>query len=107
MKPGASPERRWPSIPRSERLRTRAFSSEVGTGSREENASNKKIEPRSDSIGTEKALAITGVAPRVPPIAEQGKTVRPASRTKPEAQRAWPRSRSPRDRREHRHSPSL
>jgi hypothetical protein len=26
----------------------------VGTGSREENASNKRLEPRSDSIGTEK-----------------------------------------------------
>jgi hypothetical protein len=35
---------------------TRAFSSEVDPGSREENASNKKREPRSDSIGTEKAL---------------------------------------------------
>jgi hypothetical protein len=31
------------------------FSSEVGAGSREENASNEKMEPRSDSIGTEKA----------------------------------------------------
>jgi hypothetical protein len=28
----------------------------VGTGSREENASKQKLEPRSDSIGTEKAL---------------------------------------------------
>jgi hypothetical protein len=36
----------------------KAFSSEVDTGSREENAS-KKIEPRSDSIGTEKALRIS------------------------------------------------
>src|SRR5262249_32582554 len=35
----------------------RAFSSEVETGSRDENASNKNREPRSDSIGTEKALA--------------------------------------------------
>jgi hypothetical protein len=35
----------------------RAFSSEVDTGSREENASNQKMEPRSDSIRTEKALA--------------------------------------------------
>jgi hypothetical protein len=33
-----------------------AFSSEVDAGSREENASKQKIEPRSDSIGTEKAL---------------------------------------------------
>src|ERR1700754_1835589 len=33
-----------------------AFSSEVDTGSREENASKQKIEPRSDSIGAEKAL---------------------------------------------------
>jgi hypothetical protein len=32
--------------------RFRAFSSEVDTGSREENASNKNLEPRSDSIGT-------------------------------------------------------
>jgi hypothetical protein len=38
-------------------LAARAFSSEVDTGSREENASKKEIEPRSDSIGTEKALA--------------------------------------------------
>jgi hypothetical protein len=35
----------------------RAFSSEVDTGSREENASKQEVEPRSDSIGTEKALA--------------------------------------------------
>src|SRR5229473_4727374 len=35
----------------------RAFSSEVDTGSREENASKQEIEPRSDSIGTEKAQA--------------------------------------------------
>jgi hypothetical protein len=35
----------------------RAFSSEVDTGSREENASNRKMEPRSDSIGTEEAPA--------------------------------------------------
>src|SRR5712671_6459185 len=35
---------------------TGAFSSEVDTGSREENASKQEIEPRSDSIGTEKAL---------------------------------------------------
>jgi hypothetical protein len=34
----------------------KAFSSEVDTGSREENAS-KNLEPRSDSIGTETALA--------------------------------------------------
>jgi hypothetical protein len=33
-----------------------AFSSEVAAGSREENASKQKLEPRSDSIGTEKAL---------------------------------------------------
>jgi hypothetical protein len=38
-------------------LAARAFSSEVDTGSREENAPKKEIEPRSDSIGTEKALA--------------------------------------------------
>ena len=37
-------------------LAARAFSSEVDTGSREENAPRKEIEPRSDSIGTEKAL---------------------------------------------------
>src|SRR5258707_13125415 len=36
-------------------LAARAFSSEVDTGSRE--APKKEIEPRSDSIGTEKALA--------------------------------------------------
>jgi hypothetical protein len=35
---------------------TKAFTSEVGTGSREENPSKQKIEPRSDPIGTEKAL---------------------------------------------------
>jgi hypothetical protein len=35
----------------------RAFSSEVDTGSREENASKQEIELRSDSIGTEKPLA--------------------------------------------------
>jgi hypothetical protein len=35
-------------------LRTGAFSSEVDTGSREENASNIKIEPGSDSLGTER-----------------------------------------------------
>jgi hypothetical protein len=29
----------------------------VDTGSREENASKQEIEPRSDSIGTEKALS--------------------------------------------------
>jgi hypothetical protein len=39
---------------------SRAFSSEVDTGSREENASKQEIEPRSDSIGTEKALACRG-----------------------------------------------
>ena len=32
----------------------KAFSSEVDTGSREENASDKNLEPRSDSIGTDK-----------------------------------------------------
>ena len=37
-------------------LNIRAFSSEVDTGSREENASKQEIKPRSDSIGTEKAL---------------------------------------------------
>jgi hypothetical protein len=37
----------------------RAFSSEVGTGSREENASKQKIEPRPGSIATEKALGMT------------------------------------------------
>jgi hypothetical protein len=36
----------------------RAFSSEVDTGSREENASKQEVEPRSDSIGMEKALAL-------------------------------------------------
>jgi hypothetical protein len=30
----------------------------VDTGSREENASKQELEPRSDSIGTEKALAL-------------------------------------------------
>jgi len=34
----------------------RAFSSEVDTGSREENASKQKIESRSNSFGTEQAL---------------------------------------------------
>jgi hypothetical protein len=38
----------------------RAFSSEVETGSREENASKQEIEPRSDFIGTEKALEWAG-----------------------------------------------
>jgi len=33
-----------------------AFSSEVDTGSREENASKQKIESRSNSFGTEQAL---------------------------------------------------
>jgi hypothetical protein len=37
----------------------RAFSSEVDTGSRPENASKQKLEPRSDSIATELALAST------------------------------------------------
>src|SRR5712671_2031448 len=37
---------------------TGAFSSEVDTGSRQENASKQEIEPRSDSIGTEKALVL-------------------------------------------------
>jgi hypothetical protein len=37
-------------------LAARAFSSEVDTGSRQENASKKEIEPRSDSIGTERDL---------------------------------------------------
>jgi hypothetical protein len=36
---------------------TRVFSSEVDTGSRGENASNKKLEPGPDSIRTEKAPA--------------------------------------------------
>src|ERR1700682_188104 len=36
----------------------RAFSSEVETGSRQENASNQNLEPRFDSIETEKALAM-------------------------------------------------
>jgi sugar/nucleoside kinase (ribokinase family) len=40
----------------------RAFSSEVETGSREENASKQEIEPRSDFIGTEKALVYHGRA---------------------------------------------
>jgi hypothetical protein len=35
---------------------SRAFSSEVDTGSREETRQNKNLEPRSDSIGTGKAL---------------------------------------------------
>jgi hypothetical protein len=53
-----------------------AFSSEADTGWREENASNKEIEP-SDSIGTEKALyhAVVGYEPksrmRVPVFPEQ------------------------------------
>jgi hypothetical protein len=34
----------------------------VDTGSREENASNKELDPGSDSIGTEKALASCGFA---------------------------------------------
>ncbi len=38
------------------RLCIRAFSSEAGTGSREENASNKKPEPGFDSIKAGKAL---------------------------------------------------
>jgi hypothetical protein len=40
----------------------RAFSSEVGTGSRQETRQIKNLEPRSDSIGTEEAL----------PFSEQG-----------------------------------
>jgi hypothetical protein len=36
---------------------TKAFSSEVETGSRQENASNQESAPRFDSIETEKALA--------------------------------------------------
>jgi hypothetical protein len=41
---------------------SRAFSSEVDTGSREENALKQEsnLEPRSDSIGTEMALGATG-----------------------------------------------
>jgi hypothetical protein len=39
-------------------LLAEAFSSEVATGSREENAKMQKREPRSDSIGSEKALDI-------------------------------------------------
>jgi hypothetical protein len=38
--------------------RFRAFSSEVDTGSRQENASNKNLEPRFDSIEAEKALGV-------------------------------------------------
>src|SRR5258707_12524206 len=38
------------------RWRTKAFSSEVDAGSRQENASNQNLEPRSDFIGTETAL---------------------------------------------------
>jgi hypothetical protein len=37
-------------------VKGKAFSSEVDTGSREENASKEKREPRSDSIGMEMAL---------------------------------------------------
>jgi hypothetical protein len=37
-------------------ISARAFSSEVDTGSRQENASKQKASLRSDSIGTEKAL---------------------------------------------------
>jgi hypothetical protein len=37
----------------------------VDTGSREENASKQEIEPRSDSIGTEKALVLNAVAMQV------------------------------------------
>jgi hypothetical protein len=39
-------------------LLAEAFSSEVANGSREENAKMQKQEPRSDSIGSEKALDI-------------------------------------------------
>jgi hypothetical protein len=50
----------WRGLPPVTTKRTRAFSSEVDTGSREENASKQEIEPRSDSIGTEKALGRDG-----------------------------------------------
>src|SRR6185437_3483765 len=46
---GANSEHIW-------QLATRAFSSEVETGSREENASKQESRARSDLIGTEKAL---------------------------------------------------
>ena len=39
------------------RDKARAFSSEVATGSRKENASNKKLEPGSEVVRTGKALA--------------------------------------------------
>jgi hypothetical protein len=42
-------------------IEPRAFSSEVDTGSRKENASKQETEPRSDSIGTEKALPMPAV----------------------------------------------
>jgi hypothetical protein len=45
---------------------SRAFSSEVETGSRQENASIKNLEPRFDSIETEKALAATGISHETP-----------------------------------------
>src|ERR1700686_1098250 len=57
---------RWKTVPRAWRhssksasrgTRTaKAFSSEVDSGSRQENASNQNLEPRFDSIETEKAL---------------------------------------------------
>jgi hypothetical protein len=40
-----------------------AFLSEVDAGSRKENAPNKNLEPRSDSIGTEMALGKQALKP--------------------------------------------
>src|SRR4051794_37952110 len=51
---------------RSRMIYSRALSSEVDTGSREENASKQKIEPRSDTIGTERALGSRCIAAKAP-----------------------------------------
>src|SRR6185437_7567375 len=55
---GANSEHIW-------QLATRAFSSEVDTGSREENASKQESRARSDPIGTENALGKTVSVPAV------------------------------------------
>src|SRR3954463_13184752 len=66
---------------------SRAFSSEVDPGSREENASKQNLELRSDSIGTEKALEmgatvgfVAGCSSRswiVPPLSLPSSQYRP------------------------------
>jgi hypothetical protein len=46
--------------------RTRAFSDEVDAGSAQENATKQNLEPRSDSIGSEQALAVQDPLPASP-----------------------------------------